>query len=150
MYRQKGKKKRGVKDGEGDGGAQEDLYGPLSRNWPSIYGTCHSRDAEVPSQLFMARHPITAHHSLNGTQPFGAAADPSLPFFFQIEAVSAAEHAGGGPLLITAAAADGRTRVKQSNLLRGDPRRGWRRRSTHTRTPTHPPTDPPTERAGHF
>lgn len=76
-------------------------------------------------------------------------ADPSLPFFFQIEAVSAAEHAGGGPLLITAAAADGRARVKQSNLLPADPRRGWRRRSTHTQAP-HTPTRRPTEREGSF
>lgn len=63
------------------GGSREDLYGPLSRNWPSIYGTCHSQDAEVPSQLFMARHPITAHHSLNGTQPFGAARRPAAAIF---------------------------------------------------------------------
>lgn len=45
---------------------QEDLSEPLS----SIYGTCHSQDAAVSSALFMTRHPIMAHHSLNGIQLF--------------------------------------------------------------------------------
>lgn len=86
LYRQKERKKKEL---------HEDLYEPLSPNWPSIYGTCHSQDAEVPSQLFMARLPIMAHHSLNGIQPFTSECRP-VPFFFQIEAVSPAEHAGEG------------------------------------------------------
>lgn len=54
----------------------------------SIYGTCHSQDAEVPSLLFMMRHPIMAYHSVDGTQLFTSEYQPG-PFFSQIEAMSA-------------------------------------------------------------
>lgn len=64
-----------------------DLYEPLFLAWLSIYGTCHSQDAEVPSLLFMTRHPIMAYHSLNGIQLFANEYRP-VPFFSQIEATS--------------------------------------------------------------
>lgn len=76
----------------------EDLCEPLSLAWLSIYGTCHSQDAEVPSLLFMTRHPIMAYHSLNGIQLFTSEYQP-VSFFFQIGHVNG-EHAGG-LLLIT-------------------------------------------------
>lgn len=60
----------------------------------SIYGTRHSRDAEVPSLLFMTRRPITAHHSLNGIQLFASECRP-VPFFSQIEAMSLLSAQGG-------------------------------------------------------
>lgn len=72
----------------------EDLYEPLSLAGLSIYGTCHSQDAEVPSLLFMTRHPITAYHSLNGIQLFTSEYRP-VPFFSQIEAMSLLNAQGG-------------------------------------------------------
>lgn len=75
-------------------GLHEDLYEPLSLAWLSIYGTCHSQDAEVPSLLFMTRLPIMAYHSLNGIQLFTSEYRP-VPFFFQIEAMSLLNMQGG-------------------------------------------------------
>lgn len=94
---------------------QEDLYEPLSLAWLSIYGTCHSQDAEVPSLLFMTRLPIMAYHSLNGIQLFASEYRP-VPFFSQIEAMSLL-NAHGGLLLITDTYFDGWRHDKQSNLL---------------------------------
>lgn len=68
-------------------GLLEDLCEPLSMAWLSNYGTCHSQDAELPSLLFMTRHPIMAYHSLNGIQLFTSEYRP-VSFFFQIEAMS--------------------------------------------------------------
>lgn len=79
---------------DGEKRLHEDLYEPLSLPWISIYGTCHSQDAEVPSLLFMTRHPIMAYHSLNGTQLFTSEYRP-VPFFSQIEAMSVLSVQGG-------------------------------------------------------
>lgn len=48
----------------------KDLSEYVSMAKISIYGTCHSQDAEVSWWLFMMPHPIMAYHSLNGTQQF--------------------------------------------------------------------------------